>query len=223
MTNQPNLDPWTYYRHNKVDKYLNFALQHGAPAPLLIAQNTHCHVDIDSELFVEYILANRTTCQEKWFHARDILSAESNVEMALPMTVGLHQGNTYEYNWGLHGDTRNELLALIGQENLSAMGFIPDTVYPRLIVYMPGHGIPWHRDTMDAWRNRFPHLADKTVARQLLMVSDWHWGQILQIDNDVVAHWSSGDVFMIPLKHWHLSANQGLMPKITVSLTGLLK
>ena len=222
MENQPNLDPWTYYENDKGREYLEFAFKHNAPAPVSRVQHVQSHIDIDKFKFIEYILKNKSTCQEKWFHPRDILSPESNIEMAFPMTVGLHQGNTYEYNWGLYGETREHLLELIGVDNLSTMGYIPETVYPRLIVYMPGHGIPWHRDTMDAWKNKFPELVDKTVARQLLMVSDWHWGQILQIDNDIISHWCSGDVFMIPVKHWHLSSNQGVTPKITVSLTGLL-
>jgi len=223
MVDQPNMDPWNYYENNRAKEYLEFAYSHNAPHPMARVQHTQSHVDIDSSKFIEYILKNKSTCQEKWFHPRDILSPESNIEMAFPLTVGLHQGNTYEYNWGLYGETREQLLNLIGSDNLTAMGFIPETVYPRLIVYMPGHGIPWHRDTMDAWKNKFPKLVDKTVARQLLMVSEWHWGHILQIDNDIISHWSSGDVFMIPVKHWHLSANQGVVPKMTVSLTGLLK
>lgn len=223
MVDQPNMDPWTYYNSDRSKEYLKFAYDNGAPSPLPRVQHVQSHVNVNISSFVDYIINNKSTCQEKWFHPRDILSAETNIEMALPMTVGLHQGNTYEYNWGLYGDTRQQILDMIGTENLSAMGFIPETVYPRLLVYMPGHGIPWHRDTMEAWKNKFPELVDKTVSRQLLMITDWHWGQMLQIDNDIISHWSSGDVFVIPVKHWHLSANQGVVPKITVSLTGLLE
>jgi hypothetical protein len=53
------------------------------------------------------------------------------------------------------------------------------------------------------------------------MVSTWHWGQMLQLDNEVKTHWASGDVYDIPIGQWHCSANQGIMPKITVSLTGV--
>jgi len=83
---------------------------------------------------------------------------------------------------------------------------------------------------MDGWMNKFTQLnpdnKNKTcdlgpVRRKLLMVSTWHWGQMLQLDNEVKTHWASGDVYDIPIGQWHCSANQGIMPKITVSLTGV--
>lgn len=230
MNDQPNLDPWTYYNENRSHDFLEFVYAHGASDPELTTQSQH--LNICESQFVEYILHNADSCQQKWFHPRDILSAETNLEMALPVQVGLHQGNTFEFNWGLYKNTAQEIKQLIGIENLQNIGYYPDTVIPRLIVYMPGHGIPWHRDSNDAWRNKFQHLNfdHRTgrcdlgpVKRKLLMVSDWHWGHMLQLDNTVQTHWSSGDVFDIPVGQWHASANQGIKPKITVSLTGAIK
>lgn len=230
MIDQPNLDPWIFYNEKRDKEFLDFSYNTGATDPMLTVDAQH--IEIDQNQFVEYILNNEKTCQKKWFHPRDILSAETNIEMALPIQVGLHQGNTFEYNWGLYENTANEIKQLIGIENLEALGYYADTVIPRLIVYMPGHGIPWHRDTIDAWRNKFSHLhPDMTtnrcdigpIKRKLLMVTDWHWGQMVQLDNNVHSHWSSGDVFDIPLGQWHLSTNHGVKPKITVSLTGAIK
>jgi hypothetical protein len=222
MQDQPNLDPWTYYTRKVPNEFLEFALNSGAPDPRTSLQSHNKTVEVQVADFVDYILANEATCQKKWFHPRDILSAESNIEMALPLTVGMHQGNTFEYNWGLYENTNQEVKELIGENNLVKMGYDPDTVLARLIVYMPGHGIPLHRDTMDGWKGKFPQHRDKNVQRQLLMVTDWHWGHILQVDNTVTTHWASGDVFEIPTNHWHLSSNQGVVPKITVSLTGVI-
>lgn len=213
MQKQSNLDPWVYYTEQRSQRYVDFAVANGATLP-----NSSNYAD----QFIEYILKNEETCQKKWFHPRDILSEESNREMALPLEVGLHQGNTFEYNWGLYGSTNEDIKNLIGFPKLFEMGYDPLTVLARLIVYMPGHGIPWHRDTMDGWRQRFPEHHSKIVKRKLLMVSDWHWGQMLQLDNEIKTHWSAGDVYDIPLGQWHLSANQGVVPKITVSLTGTL-
>jgi hypothetical protein len=230
MKDQANLDPWVYYLENRAKNFLEFSYAHGASDPKLTVNQQF--VSVTEDQFVQYILDNEETCQKKWFHPRDILSPETNIEMALPVGIGLHQGNTFEYNWGLYKNTADEIKQLIGIENLEKIGYYAETVIPRLIVYMPGHGIPWHRDTNDAWRNKFSHLNLNSqtglcdlgpVKRKLLMVSDWHWGQMLQIDNTVLTHWSSGDVFDIPVGQWHASANQGIKPKITISLTGAVK
>lgn len=230
MNDQPNLDPWTYSREQRPLDFLNFAAANGATIPTCQPRGDVINVDFLIESFYDYIIDNEEICQKKWFHPRDILSPESNVEMALPLQVGLHQGNTFEYNWGLYGDSSEQIKKLIGHDNLTKMGLITKTVLARLIIYMPGHGIPWHRDTMDGWMNKFTHLnpdnKNKTcdlgpVKRKLLMVSSWHWGQMLQLDNEVKTHWASGDVYDIPIGQWHCSANQGVLPKITVSLTGV--
>lgn len=149
MQDQPNLSPWDYYTREIPNEFLEFALRNGAIAPWPKPQVSHKTVKVEENDFVDYILANEATCQKKWFHPRDILSAESNIEMALPLSVGMHQGNTFEYNWGLYKNTNQEIKEIIGENNLIIMGYDPDTILARLIVYMPGHGIPLHRDTMD--------------------------------------------------------------------------
>lgn len=211
MQKQSNLDPWIYYTEQRSQRYVDFSTSNGATLP-----QTSDYAD----KFIAYILENEGTCQKKWFHPRDILSDESNLEMALPLEVGRHQGNTFEYNWGLYHNTNEDIKNLIGVPKLHSIGLDPTTVLARLIVYMPGHGIPWHRDTLDGWRQRFPEHHAKIVKRKLLMVTDWHWGHMLQLDNSVLANWSSGDAYDIPLGKWHLSVNNGVVPKITVSLTG---
>lgn len=230
MNDQPNLDIWTYIKEQRSAEFLKFATDNGATVHDCKSTLGLVNVDVNLESYYDFISANKDTCQQKWFHPRDILSTESNIEMALPLAVGLHQGNTFEYNWGLYKETNDAIKRLIGEDSLLKIGLIPDTVLARLIVYMPGHGIPWHRDTMDGWMNKFSHLnpdaKTKTsdlgpVKRKLLMLSSWHWGQMLQIDNEVKTHWASGDVYDIPIGQWHCSANHGILPKITVSLTGV--
>lgn len=228
----PNLDPWTYYTERRHEEFNNFMEKLGINCGKPDHRGPVAHVDINADKFWDYVVHNQSSCQKKWFHPRDFLPASSNYEMGLPLTVGRHQGNTMEYNWGLYGNTNEEVKQLIGVENLERAGFIPDTVLARLIVYMPGHGIPWHRDTLDGWSEKFKHLNPKVdlghcdlgiIQRRLLMVSAWHWGHMLQLNNTVVGNWQSGDVFVIPLKEWHLSTNQGIVPKMTISLTGVVK
>lgn len=232
MNDLPNLDPWTYYKEHRDRPFSDFMSNLDVicgPADIRLPVST---ITVDPLKIWRYVLDNEKTCQKKWFHPRDFLPVETNKEMQLPLTVGRHQGNTMEYNWGIHGNTNNEIKELIGSVHLENAGFIPDTVLARLIVYMPGHGIPWHRDSLDGWSEKFCYLNPDinsghcdigTVQRRLLMVSPWHWGHILQLNNTVISQWNSGDVFCIPLKEWHLSSNQGIVPKVTISLTGVVK
>jgi hypothetical protein len=228
----PNLDPWTYHTERRHEEFSNFVNQLGVTCSKPDRRKPVAHISVDADKFWDYVIHHQDSCQQKWFHPRDFLPEKTNYEMRLPTTVGRHQGNTMEYNWGLYGNTNEEIKQLIGIENLKNAGFFPETVLARLIVYMPGHGVPWHRDSLDGWNEKFAHLNPKvdsrscdlgTVQRRLLMVSDWHWGHVLQLNNSVLTHWSSGDVYNIPLGEWHLSANQGIMPKITISLTGVIK
>lgn len=235
MESLSNLDPWTYHAEQRGNDFARFMDQLGVAKPTTnrnIPTDPVANITVDPAAFWNYVVSNQSSCQKKWFHPRSFLSDSTNYEMRLPSTVGRHQGNTTEYNWGLNDNTNEEVKQLIGIENLESAGFVPSTVLSRLIVYMPGHGIPWHRDSLDGWRKKFAHLNPAAgqehcdlgpVRRHLLTVSAWHWGHMLQVGNSVLTHWSSGDVYDIPLGKWHLSANQGILPKMTVSLTGVIK
>lgn len=227
-----NLDLWTYYSENRPKRFMDFLDK----LNVKLGPNEHrdpvAKIIVDPQKFIDYALTHKDTCQEKWFHPRDFLSSGTNIEMALPLETGRHKGNSSEFNWGLYENTNEEVKSLIGHDMLERAGYIPETVLARLIIYLPGHGIPWHRDTLDSWSSKFAHLNPnwKTnmsdlgeIQRRLIMVTDWHWGHMLQLNNAVLSHWSSGDVYNIPLGEWHLSTNQGIMPKITIAMSGVVK
>ena len=54
------------------------------------------------------------------------------------------------------------------------------------------------------------------------MITDWHWGHMLQMANSFYPRWKSGDLYEIPMMTYHLSTNAGMSLKLTMSLSGAM-
>ena len=119
----------------------------------------------------------------------------------------------------------------------------------RLMIQTPGSIIPWHSDTMQRWRQANedinPHLVMTTefgdnnltleeakaqsvcdlglIGRRLIAISDWHWGHIMQFKNTILPGWKSGQVLDSPPCVWHLTANVGVVPRVSLVITGILQ
>ena len=52
------------------------------------------------------------------------------------------------------------------------------------------------------------------------MISDWHWGHVIQFENSYFPNYKSGDVFDLPIPRPHCSANIGMRIKLTCSISG---
>ena len=226
-----NLDIWEYYGENRNLEFMEWMNSNNVTTGPNIPRTPIVNVDVNCQKFIEYALANKETCQIKSYEPRPSMRDVSNFEIGLALNIGRHSGNTLEFNWGMFGNTNEEIKNLINQDQLVKIGYIPDTVSARLLIYLPGHGIPWHRDLLDSWDLKFKHLNFDIstfrcdlgeVRRRVLMVSDWHWGHMLQLNNSVITHWNSGDVYDIPIGEWHLGINAGVMPKVSISLTGAI-
>jgi len=87
----------------------------------------------------------------------------------------------------------------------------------------PGNFNPLHFDTCAAVisKNEVPDDRIKEIRRYLIFIEDWHWGHFLQIGNNVVTNWKSGDVYTWDFGMYHLSANAGIVDKYTMQITGL--
>ena len=84
---------------------------------------------------------------------------------------------------------------------------------------------PWHYDTHYAVGQKNNLTEDeisKTTKRYLIMLEDWHWGHFVQIGNNVLSQWKAGDIFTWPFGMWHTSANAGIVPKLTMQVTGIV-
>lgn len=210
------MTPWEFYASNASAEFDAFALRNGAHAPTPTQPPT---VDVDFLKVAHYICTHASEAMVRHYEPRPYMTEAENYEMSLPGTVGIGAGSSTEYSWGLQAGAAQEVKALIGQAALERLGFISDTVFVKLIVFMPGHGIPWHRDSFTGW-NRTVGGSAKALQRKVLMLTPWHWGQMLQLDNTILYGWSKGTAYDIAPGVWHLSHNHGTNPQILASITG---
>ena len=96
----------------------------------------------------------------------------------------------------------------------------PDTCLVRLLCYLPGNIFPVHWDGFEGWAEKFDgwHL---TPTRVSVMVSPWSWGHYLQVHDKMISNWIPGDTYIVPDKVLHCSGNGGVVPKVTLTITGL--
>jgi hypothetical protein len=84
---------------------------------------------------------------------------------------------------------------------------------------------PWHYDSHFALGQKHNLTEEELVTstrRYLIMLEDWHWGHFIQIGNNVLSQWKAGDIFTWPFGMWHTSANAGIVPKLTMQVTGIV-
>jgi hypothetical protein len=84
----------------------------------------------------------------------------------------------------------------------------------------PGQFLPWHQDTYVGFRKRFNVPDDVKVTRYSLMLEDWHWGHYFLGGNSVFHQWKQGDFIELPPKMHHVTCNAGIVPKLTMTITG---
>lgn len=93
-----------------------------------------------------------------------------------------------------------------------------------LVVNMnpPGSTNPWHHDTYQGVLKKNLNTKDnpKTVMRILIFVEAWQWGHFLQVGNEVISHWKSGDVYSWDTTRYHLASNSGIKPRYSIAITG---
>jgi hypothetical protein len=58
-------------------------------------------------------------------------------------------------------------------------------------------------------------------TRFFVAVSDWDWGHVLQVHDNIISNWQPGDTYIIPAGVCHASANFGIAPKYTLTITGV--
>jgi len=84
----------------------------------------------------------------------------------------------------------------------------------------PGQFLPWHQDTYVGFRKKFNVSDDVEVTRYSLMLEDWHWGHYFLAGNSVFHQWKQGDIIELPPKMHHVTCNAGMVPKLTMTITG---
>jgi hypothetical protein len=242
LAQQPEMDLWEFCETKANQNYLDYAFETGATLDKdYVAEPIH-HLNLDSSQWLDWALKNKDSCQKKYYEQRPYHTGINKMAMDLPMNIGYNHRNTVEYNWGLYGNSAEEIKEMLGgREAFREMNIDYDTAMPRFLVYLPGNVLPWHFDTLNGWcrdnADLNPRVADGTdiskgaagdnicdlgyVKRYLVMVNDWHWGHVLQMENSFFPRWKSGEVYDIPSNVYHLSANAGVEIKMTCSITGV--
>lgn len=194
--------------------------------------------------FDAWLERNRGKLEPYTVRVQDYHRGYARIGNALPATVGYDEQNTYHMVYD--GDDLQQLLG--GDVAIRKMGLQPQRLMYRLQIQPPGSVIPWHVDSMQKWRDQnedihpqlyTPETADthgamtleeakaysKTdeglIGRRIVQISTWEIGHVIQMGHSFVPPWSSGMVFDSPPGLWHLTANVGIWPRISIIVTGL--
>ena len=179
-----------------------------------------CTLKIDPNEFETFANTHRDQATVKSWHPRPFLSAKSNEQAINANWIGYSKHNTTESNWGLDPNHNKILKQLIGTNNFEALGMDQEQTLVRLLEYMPGHCLPLHCDGLEGFKKLY---GDAKPTRLFVAVSDWDWGHVLQIHDNIIANWTAGDTYVIPPDVFHTSANFGIAPKYTLTITGVKK
>jgi hypothetical protein len=177
----------------------------------------HCKLEFDPEDFTTFAEKYRDEAVVKSWHPRPFLGTMGNEQAINANWIGYNKHNTTESNWGLDPAHNKELIDIIGAHNFETMEIDPARVLVRLLEYMPGHCLPLHSDGLEGFNKLY---GDIQPTRLFVAVDDWDWGHVLQLHDNVISNWSSGDTYLIPPNVFHASANFGISPKYTLTITG---
>jgi len=181
-------------------------------------------IDIDPEAWIQFTVDNFELADQNHESPKEHYVDESNWLSVINNKLGRNEQNSFELNWGKQGDSNQKLLSLLGEENIDKLGLEQDCVLVRLLAYMPGHGVPWHKDSGESHMEVFPQVKSLDESIRLWFpVTDWFNGQAFQIGGSVLTHWRAGEVWHIPWGVPHASTNFGYNIKYSVSLTGKRK
>jgi|TARA_R110002153_G_scaffold3244_20_gene15998 hypothetical protein len=188
------------------------------------------NLSIHPEDWVKFSVDNIDLAKQQWYDVKSHYTGPANALARVLNDLGRDEGNTTNINYGTEGNTNDMLLELLGEDNISNLGLLKDTILIKLLVKMPGHGFPWHFDDAASYSTHFPELEvdeDKNcnlgkVVRYWFPVSDWSDGHVLQISDTMLHHWNAGDTYILPWGQGHASSNFGYTPMYTVSLTGVV-
>jgi hypothetical protein len=183
-----------------------------------IEVNKFCTLEIEPTKFETYANAHRNDAIVKSWHPRPFLSQMGNEQAINANWIGYNKHNTTESNWGIEPEQNQMLKEMVGRHNFEALGLEYEKVLVRLLEYMPGHCLPLHSDGLEGFKKMY---GGQQPTRFFVAISDWDWGHTLQVHDNMIANWLPGDTYIIPPGVFHASANFGISPKYTLTITGV--
>ena len=91
-----------------------------------------------------------------------------------------------------------------------------------IVKQYPGNILPWHYDTHITFKNITRNLKNKKIIRYMVFLTDWSWGHYFAVGNSVLHQWKKGDVITWKTHLHHCGSNSGMVPKMTMNITGLV-
>ena len=176
-------------------------------------------LDIDCQKFYDFADAFKDDALTKWYGPRPFYDFDSMRQAVFLNSLGYNEHNSFEYNWGIEPEHNNILKELVGKHNFDQLNVDYDTVGIRLLQYNPGNGIPLHTDSFNAYKTQ---NGSGNITRYFVAISPWDWGHFLQVHDKMIHHWKPGYTLEIPDGVFHLSANFGIAPKLTLTITGFV-
>ncbi len=179
----------------------------------------HCTLKFNNTDFYDFMFKDWGTSSCLPYEPRPNSDDFSNLQMTFARNLGYHTGNTLKRDWGRKPEENSEFKEIIGLDNFNLLGIDPNRTLIRLLCYMPGNMLPLHIDGYEGWQQFFN--TDEVPKRFSVLVNDWSWGQFLQLHDNVITNWSCGDTYIIGQNVWHCSGNAGILPKVTLTITGV--
>lgn len=179
-------------------------------------------LNINSNEWFEFMEKNWYTGLTMHYEPRHVLDASSNQQTELANKFGYHAGNTLKRDWGKNNSDHGDLFKeMVGKDNFDLLGMDPKTTAVRLLCFTPGNILPVHWDGFEGWTDK-TGIKNKTPTRYIGFISPWSWGHYLQIHDNFITNWEVGDMYKVPAGVLHNSGNGGILPKVTLTFTGLI-
>ena len=174
---------------------------------------------LDSKPFIDFMEEHRSESLQKSFKPRPFFDDDSLRQYTFCNDLGYNEHNTFEYNLGIKEEHNLQLKNMLGNDAFNHLQIEKSTALIRLLEYKPGNGIPLHTDSFTAFKEKNKNR-NGSIFRYFIAVSNWSWGQFLQVHNHMIHHWKPGYVCEIPEGVFHPSANFGIVPKLSLTVTG---
>lgn len=180
-----------------------------------------CQIKINPYTFYDFVDKNKNDKFEKFYEPRPFFDYDSMKQVVMAQKLGYCKENTLTYDWGIEEKHSDSLKDLLGQDAFKVLQLEEKTAMVKLLQFQPGTGIPLHTDLYAGFRekNNVPE-GEGNITRFFVAVSPWSWGHFLQIHDKMIHHWNPGHCVEIPEGIFHLSANFGIEPKLSLSITG---
>ena len=110
MAKQPELTLWEFLETRPDRAYEEWAMKIGSTLTETYEAKPYARLNINEQDFIDFMFNNKHTCQKKYYERRPYHgSGDSELTSNYPMKCGYNARNTIEYNWGLYGDSNEQV------------------------------------------------------------------------------------------------------------------